>query len=156
MWFRRSFLVIHFKYNNWSAKIYLLSPPIMGRIYFLPSLILALVMWLAFTMELLMELTEIGTQNVLNIYVPIYKEKKKNLGCFWPDPRRKTYWKDLSSICSLKHNYILNHTSDNVEIHEEKCAYLWPWEFCICLLHRKADRHTVTFISTNLIDFLFD
>ena len=81
---------------------------------------------------------------------------KKNLGCFWPDPQHKTYWKDLSLTCSLKHNYILNHTSANLEIHEGKCAYLKPWEFCICLLPRKADRYTVTFISSNLIDFLFD
>ena len=155
MCFRGSLLVIHFKYSNWSTNIYLLSPPIMGRIYFLPSLILALVMWLAFTMELLMELTEIGTQNVLSIYIPICKEKK-NLGCFWPDPQHKTYWKDLSLTCSLKHNYMLNHTYANLKIHEGKCAYLKPWEFCICLLPRKADRYTVTFISSNLIDFLFD
>ena len=112
----------------------------MGRIYFLPSLILALVMWLAFTMELLMELTEIGTQNVLNIYVPIYKEKKKNLGCFWPDPRRKTYWKDLSSICSLKHNYILNHTSDNVEIHEENVHIFGHESFVfVCCIEKLTD-----------------
>ena len=49
----------------------------MGRIYFLTSLMLALVMWLVFTVELLVELTETGTQSVLSIYVPIFQGKKK-------------------------------------------------------------------------------
>ena len=156
MWFRKSSLVIHFKYSIWSTKIYLLSPPIMGRIYFLPSLILALVMWFAFTMELLIELTNRDSKCAEHLCFNLQGKKKKILGCFWPDPQHKTYWEDPSSTCSLKHNYILNHTSANLEIHEGKCAYLSPWDFCICLLHRKADKYTVTFISSNLTDFLFD
>lgn len=48
----------------------------MGRIYFLTSLMLALVMWLVFAVELLVELTETGTQSVLSIYIPIFQGKK--------------------------------------------------------------------------------